>query len=67
MGKMKDLKYEYEERAQELAQNEYHKDFDQLEGEIQEKIYKRAMADITNNYADQGDILMDRMRDEEND
>lgn len=65
MGKMKDLKYSYEERAQEIAEEEYHTELDKLDKEKQEKIYKRAQADVTNDLANEADNLMDRKRDEE--
>lgn len=57
---MRDYKDWIENRAHELAEERYHKDYYDLPEDIQLEIYTRAETDYIDHYADQIDAAYDR-------
>lgn len=60
---MVDYKDWIENRAHELAEERYNKDYYDLPKDIQLEIYNRAEADYTDHYASQIDAIYERIRD----
>jgi len=60
---VRDYKDWIENRAHELAEERYNKDYYDLPENIQQEIYTRAEADYIDHHASQIDALCDRMRE----
>jgi len=61
---MRDYKDWIENRAHELAEERYNKDYYDLPENIQLEIYDRAEADYKDYYASKIDAVYDRMREQ---
>ena len=58
-----DYKEWIQNRAMELAEKQYNKDFYDLPDSLQAEIYNQAEADYTDHYADMIDAAYDRARE----
>jgi len=61
---MTDYKDWIENRAHELAEERYNKDYYDLPENIQQEIYNRAVADYIDYYASKIDATYDRIREQ---
>lgn len=57
-----DYKDWIQNRADELALEQYNEDFYNLPSEVRDTIYQQAMADYADHYASQVDAAYDRMK-----
>ncbi len=62
---MKEMKDWIRERADEIAGEEYDKDFYDLSAEMQDIVYSRAMDDYVDYYSAYCDSVYERMKDKE--
>lgn len=60
---MRDLKYEYQLRAEEIAQEEYGMEYEELCTHEQLEVYDRAMEEVHDKYIAQVDAMRDALEE----
>ena len=63
MAKVKDIKYQYQLRAEEIALEKYDCEWDELPYGLQFKVYNEAMVEVTEALISQVDTMLDVMKE----
>lgn len=60
---VKDIKYQYQLRAEEIAQEKYNLEFYDLSGQVQSEVYSMAMCDVQERLMPQAEAMYDYLKE----